>query len=90
MLDGITLAGYHIEKGARTFAAYAKAMVEDLGDAVKPYLKSWYMGVRYDPRASGFDGMSSAAEVEAASVDTSVTMTMAINKAAPRCGDRPA
>ena len=70
MLDGITLAGYHIEKGARTFAAYAKAMVEDLGDAVKPYLKSWYMGVRYDPRASGFDGMSSAAEVEAASVDT--------------------
>ncbi len=69
MLDGITLAGYHIEKGARTFAAYAKAMLEDLGDGVKPYLKSWYMGVRYDPRASGFDGMSSAAEVDAADVD---------------------
>ena len=64
MLDGITLAGYHIEKGARTFAAYAKAMLEDLGDGVKPYLKSWYMGVKYDPRAGAFDGMDGAAYVE--------------------------
>lgn len=66
---GITLAGYHIEKGARTFSAYAKAMLADLGDAVKPYLKSWYMGVKYDPRAAGFDGMDSAATVEAANID---------------------
>lgn len=64
MQAGITLAGYHIEKGARSFAAYAKNMVADLGDAVKPYLKSWYMGVRFDPRASDFDGMSTSAEVE--------------------------
>jgi N12 class adenine-specific DNA methylase len=73
MQAGITLAGYHIEKGARTFAAYAKAMIEDLGGAVKPYLKSWYMGVKYDPRASGFDGMSSAGEVEGADVDALTT-----------------
>jgi hypothetical protein len=65
---GITLAGYHIERGARTFTAYAKAMVDDLGEAIKPYLKSWYMGVKYDPRASGFDGMSSAADVEGADI----------------------
>jgi len=70
MLDGITLGMYHIERGARTFAAYAKAMVDDLGDAVKPYLKSWYMGVKYDPRAAGFDGMDSAASVESAVVDS--------------------
>lgn len=69
MQAGITLAGYHIEKGARTFAAYAKAMLEDLGDSVRPYLKSWYMGVKYDPRAAGLDGMSTAAEVESANVD---------------------
>jgi hypothetical protein len=50
-MAGLTLAGYHIEKGARTFAAYAKAMVDDLGDGVKPFLKSWYMAIRYDPRA---------------------------------------
>lgn len=69
MMDGITLAGYHIEKGARTFAAYARAMIEDLGDGVKPYLKSWYMGVKYDPRAASFDGMDGAAAVEAADIN---------------------
>jgi N12 class adenine-specific DNA methylase len=63
---GITLAGYHIERGARTFAAYAKAMLEDMGDTVRPYLKSFYMAVKYDPRAAAMDGMSSAADVEAA------------------------
>lgn len=63
---GITLAGYHIEKGARSFSAYAQAMLADLGDAVRPYLKSWYMGVKYDPRAAGFEGMDTATTVEAA------------------------
>jgi hypothetical protein len=46
---GITLAGYHIEKGARSFAAYARAMIGDLGEGVRPYLRSWYEGVRYYP-----------------------------------------
>lgn len=70
---GITLAGYHIEKGARSFAAYAKAMTEDMGDMVKPYLKSWYMGVKFDPRATGFDGMSTSAEVENFDLDATLT-----------------
>ncbi len=63
--DGITLAGYHIEAGARSFAAYSKAMIEDLGEAISPYLRSLYESVRHYP---GFDakGMSSAAEIEAA------------------------
>lgn len=68
MQAGITLAGYHIEKGARTFAAYTKAMIDQLGEEVIPYLKSWYMGVKYDPRAAGFEGMDGAATVEAAVV----------------------
>jgi hypothetical protein len=54
MQAGITLAIYHIERGARTFAAYAKAMVDDLGTGVSAYLKSWYMAAKYDPRSSGF------------------------------------
>lgn len=69
MQAGIMLAGYHIEKGARTFVAYAKAMVNDMGNVVKPYLKSWYMGVKYDPRASDFEGMSDAAEVEQTNIE---------------------
>lgn len=51
LIDGITLSGYHIEKGARTFSAYAKAMIADLGDKVKPYLKQWYNALRDDPSA---------------------------------------
>ncbi|WP_147041308.1 hypothetical protein [Skermanella aerolata] len=70
---GITLAGYHIEKGARSFTAYTRAMIDDMGDSVRPFLKSWYLGVRFDPRAAGFDGMSGAAEVDAADVDGILT-----------------
>ena len=62
--DGITLAGYHIEAGARAFADFSKAMIADLGEAARPYLRSWYEGVRHYP---GFDstGMTPAAEIEA-------------------------
>jgi N12 class adenine-specific DNA methylase len=69
MQAGITLAGYHIEKGARSFAAYSKAMLDDMGEMVRPYLKSWYLGVKFDPRAAAFEGMSGAGEVEAAATD---------------------
>lgn len=60
---GIDLAGYHIEAGARTFDAYARKMISDLGDVIRPYLKSFYMAVRNYP---GFDkeGMNNEAEVD--------------------------
>lgn len=67
---GITAAGYHIEKGARTFAAYTKAMLADLGDAVRPYLKSWYLAVKFDPRAAAFEAeMDDPGTVSTAQVD---------------------
>jgi hypothetical protein len=75
MQSGITLAGYHIEKGARTFAAYSKAMRADLGDVIKPYLKSWYLAIKYDPRCATFDGMDSAASVDAVDIDAAETPT---------------
>lgn len=61
---GIELAGYYIEGGARTFADYSAKMIGDLGEAARPYLKSWYLAVRNYP---GFDnaGMQSEAEIEA-------------------------
>ena len=43
---GTEMAVYHIEKGARKFAEYAKAMIADIGDIVRPYLKSFYNGAR--------------------------------------------
>lgn len=55
---GTEMAVYHLEKGARKFAEYAKAMIADLGDAVRPYLKSFYNGARDLPEVvdSGMAG----------------------------------
>lgn len=60
---GIDLAGYHIEAGARSFNAYAKKMIQDIGEVIRPYLKSFYMAVRNYP---GFDktGMNTEAELD--------------------------
>ena len=43
---GTEMAVYHIEKGARKFADYAKGMIADLGDEIRPYLKAFYNGAR--------------------------------------------
>lgn len=43
---GTEMAAYHIEAGARKFAEYAMHMIADLGDAIRPYLKSFYNGAR--------------------------------------------
>lgn len=48
---GTEMAVYHIEKGARKFKEYASAMIADLGDAIRPYLKSFYNAVRDMPEA---------------------------------------
>lgn len=49
---GTEMAVYHIEAGARKFADYAKRMIADMGDAIRPYLKSFYNAVRDLPQAS--------------------------------------
>ena len=43
---GTEMAVYHIEKGARKFTEYAKGMIADMGDAIRPYLKAFYNGAR--------------------------------------------
>lgn len=43
---GTEMAAYHIEAGARKFSDYARHMIDDLGDAIRPYLKSFYNGTR--------------------------------------------
>ena len=49
---GTEMAVYHIEKGARQFADYARGMIADLGDAIRPYLKAFYNGARDLPEMS--------------------------------------
>ena len=80
---GTEMAVYHIEKGARQFIPYAKAMIEDLGEAIRPYLKSFYNGARDLPEieANGWtDEMTPYDEVrkiDVANFDQTTTNAMA-------------
>lgn len=49
---GTEMAVYHLEKGSRKFAEYAKAMIVDLGDSIRSYLKAFYNGARDLPEVS--------------------------------------
>ena len=68
---GSMMAVYHIERGARKFTEYAKRMIEDMGDGIRPYLKVFYNSARDLSKAFdyGLDKeMNSYYEVEAIDV----------------------
>ena len=54
------MGGILLDKGDRSFNAYAEVMALAMGDRIKPYLRSCYEAVRHYP---GFDynGMSEEA-----------------------------
>ena len=63
---GVEMTAYHLEAGARKFADYAKAMINDVGDVIRPYLKSLYNAARDYPDVveAGLNvGMSTGDEV---------------------------
>lgn len=80
---GTEMAVYHIEKGAIKFTAYASAMIVDLGDAIRPYLKSFYNAVRDMPEAEAaglvadMDSYDDVRHVDIANFDKSSTDAMA-------------
>ena len=49
LADGVVIAAFHIEAGTRKFAEFAKKMIADLGDNIRPFLKSLYEGARRYP-----------------------------------------
>lgn len=64
---GLEMTAYHLEAGSRKFADYAKAMINDLGDAIRPYLKSFYNYARDYPEvidAGLAQDMTPSTEVE--------------------------
>ena len=80
---GTEMAVYHIEKGARKFKAYASAMIVDLGDAIRPYLKAFYNAVRDMPEAEAaglvadMDSYDEVRNVDIANFDKPGTDAMA-------------
>ena len=66
MLLGAMYAVGKIERGVTKFADYAAEMVEEIGDAIRPYLKAFYEAVRNMPEAAEYrDQMTSPEEVAA-------------------------
>lgn len=63
MLAGIELGGYHVEAGARKFVDFAEKMIADIGESIRPYLKSFYNAVRDFPEFDN-EGMNTYQEVE--------------------------
>ncbi len=70
MQDGITMAGAYIEAGVKGYKELEAALVGDLGEAIRPFVRTFYEAVRYYP---GFNntGMTPAAEIDAAPAETS-------------------
>ena len=54
MLLGAMYAVGKIERGVTKFADYAAQMVDEIGDAIRPYLKAFYEAVRNMPEAAAY------------------------------------
>lgn len=52
---GAEMAAYHVEAGARKFVDFAKRMISDIGDNVRPYLKLFYNAVRDFPGMESYE-----------------------------------
>ena len=50
----ITIAAYHIEAGARSFADFSKEMVKDFGRKVRPYLRGAYKAAQTQVGGKGY------------------------------------
>jgi len=86
LVDGMTIAGAYIESGVRKFSDYAKAMVEDLGDGVKPYLLSFWEGARNYPGldTTGMTSVEDSAKEHAALLKPEDTQTEAVGQVAEK------
>lgn len=43
---GLEIAVGHIDRGIKSFTDFARVMINDLGDTIRPYLKAFYNGAR--------------------------------------------
>ncbi len=52
--DQIVIAGYHVERGARKFADFARALIVDFGDGIRKYARQMYNYLRDIPEGDSF------------------------------------
>lgn len=63
LMDGLTITGAYVESGVRDFSAYAKMMIDDFGDRIKPFLVSFWESVRHYPGLNT-EGMTPVSEAK--------------------------
>jgi diguanylate cyclase (GGDEF)-like protein len=66
LADYAIIAGAYIESGLRSFADFSKAMIEDIGEAIKPHLKDLYAQVR---KENNFEGMDDPTSIKNATTE---------------------
>lgn len=82
MMLGLQLGAYHIEAGARQFLVFSTRLIRDIGESIRPYLKSIYNGVRDFPGMEAYKAdMDSASFVDEIDVNT-ITDTEHVNEPA--------
>lgn len=80
MMLGLQLGAYHIEAGARQFLVFSTRLIRDIGESIRPYLKSIYNGVRDFPGMEAYKAdMDSASFVDEIDVNT-ITDTEHVNE----------
>lgn len=66
MQSVITVGGFYVEAGAKSFSEWSRHMVNDLGEGVRPYLRWTYTAIRTWPGCAGIAvGMDSDEEIDA-------------------------
>ena len=90
LIDGMTIAGAYIESGVRKFSDYARAMAEDFGDGVKPYLLSFWEGARNYPGldTEGMTSVADSAREHAALLEPQHTATPAVGEVKEKPANR--
>ncbi len=71
LIDGMTITGAYIEAGMRDFSDYAKRMIDDFGDGIRPYLLSFWEGARNYPglNTDGMTAIEDAARLQDAGAE---------------------
>lgn len=54
LADQMVIAGYHIERGIRKFADFARTLLKEFGNGIRPYLKAMYNNMRDLPEGEPY------------------------------------
>jgi hypothetical protein len=72
----VTIAAYHVEAGARSFADFSKEMVKDFGRKVKPHLKAAYKAASAQLGGTGYSDDAEIAKYFAENIEKDIAQAI--------------